>query len=86
MRKNFFKQELEDFVDEANEALKIELNKDDFEGLLKILSVLNTINEKQYTYDYMFDPLREVVDLLKQYNYDFKDSVLAQVSCDVHKS
>ncbi|XP_039947795.1 dynein beta chain, ciliary [Bactrocera tryoni] len=73
-------QELEDFVEEANEALKIELNKDDFEGLLKILSVLNTINEKQYTYDYMFDPLREVVDLLKQYNYDFKDSVLAQLN------
>lgn len=66
-------------MEEANEALKIELNKDDFEGLLKILSVLNTINEKQYTYDYMFDPLREVVDLLKQYNYDFKDIVLAQV-------
>lgn len=67
-------------MEEANVALKIELNKDDFEGLLKILSVLNTINEKQFTYDYMFDPLREVVDLLKQYNYDFKDNVLAQVS------
>lgn len=67
------------FIEDANVALKIELNKDDFDGLLKILSVLNTVNEKQFTYDYMFEPLREIVELLKTYNYEFKDNVLALV-------
>ncbi|KAL9894878.1 dynein beta chain, ciliary [Glossina fuscipes] len=73
-------RELAIFVEEANEALKIELNKDDFDGLLKILSVLNTINEKQFIYDYMFEPLREIVDLLKTYNYEFKDTELAMMT------
>lgn len=67
------------FVEDANEALKIELNKDDFDGLLKILSVLNTVNEKQFIYDYMFEPLRDIVELLKTYNFEFKDTVLAMV-------
>ncbi|XP_037954213.1 dynein beta chain, ciliary [Teleopsis dalmanni] len=73
-------KELEDFCAEANDAMKIELQKDDFDGLLKILSVLNTINEKQYFYDSMFDPLREIVEMLKGYNYEFKDTVIAQLN------
>lgn len=70
---------MEKFVEEANIALKIELNKDDFDGLIKILSVLNTINEKQYIYDYMFEPLKEIVDLLKAYNYEFGETEMTLV-------
>lgn len=66
-------------MEEANIALKIELNKDDFDGLIQILSVLNTINEKQYIYDFMFEPLKEIVDLLKTYNYEFKEEELTMV-------
>lgn len=68
------------FVEEANIALKIELNKDDFDGLIQILSILNTINEKQFIYDYMFEPLKEIVDLLKTYNYEFCEADLMMVS------
>lgn len=67
------------FVEDANAALQIELNKEDFNGLIQIMSVLNTINEKQFIYDYMFEPLKEIVDLLKNYNYEFKDTELAMV-------
>ncbi|TMW47086.1 hypothetical protein DOY81_007829 [Sarcophaga bullata] len=73
-------QELAMFVEEANVALKIELNKDDFEGLIQILSILNTINEKQFIYDYMFEPLKEIVDLLKTYNYEFDEAVLMMMT------
>ncbi|XP_044574110.1 dynein beta chain, ciliary [Drosophila ananassae] len=73
-------KELQDFVNEANIVLKIELQKDDFEGLVKILSVLNQINEKQYIYDSMFEPLKEIIDLLRLYNYEFKDTELAQIN------
>ncbi|BFF92572.1 dynein beta chain ciliary [Drosophila madeirensis] len=72
--------ELQDFVDEANIVLKVELQKDDFEGLIKILSVLNQINEKQFIYDSMFEPLKEIIDLLRLYNYEFKDTELAQIN------
>lgn len=68
-----------EFVEEANIALKIELNKDDFDGLIQILSVLNTINEKQFIYDYMFEPLKEIVDLLKTYNYEFGEKEMTMV-------
>lgn len=67
-------------MDEANVVLKIELQKDDFEGLVKILSVLNQINEKQYIYDSMFEPLKEIIDFLRLYNYEFKDTELAQIN------
>ncbi|XP_030371689.1 dynein beta chain, ciliary [Scaptodrosophila lebanonensis] len=73
-------KELQDFVDEANIVLKMELQKDDFEGLVKILSVLNQINEKQYLYDSMFEPLKEIVELLKQYNYEFDDNELTMLN------
>ncbi|XP_023292211.2 dynein beta chain, ciliary [Lucilia cuprina] len=73
-------QELAQFVEEANIALKIELNKDDFDGLIQILSVLNTINEKQFIYDYMFEPLKEIVDLLKTYNYEFGDAEMVMMA------
>uniref|UniRef100_A0A1I8PDY1 Dynein beta chain, ciliary n=1 Tax=Stomoxys calcitrans TaxID=35570 RepID=A0A1I8PDY1_STOCA len=72
--------ELDSFVKEANEALKIELTKDDLDGLIQIMSVLNTINEKQFIYDYIFEPLKEIVDLLKLYNYEFKDYELLMLN------
>lgn len=71
---------MEDFCNEAEIVLKMEVGKDDTEGLLKIMSILNTINEKQYIYDDMFDPLKAIVELLKEYEYKFPDSVIAQVS------
>ncbi|XP_073817376.1 dynein beta chain, ciliary-like [Musca autumnalis] len=72
--------ELSNFVDDANVALKMELNKDDFDGLIQIMSVLNTINEKQFIYDNMFESLKEIVDLLKTYNYEFRDTELLMLS------
>lgn len=71
---------MENFCNEAEVILKLEIDKDDTEGLLKILGILNTINEKQHIYDEMFEPLKAIVDLLKEYEYKFSDNVLAQVS------
>ncbi|XP_030080192.1 dynein beta chain, ciliary [Drosophila hydei] len=73
-------QELQDFIDDAKVVLKLELKRDDFDGLVKILSVLNQINEKQFTFDNMFDPLREIVNLLKKYGYEFRDTELLQLN------
>ncbi|XP_037911922.1 dynein beta chain, ciliary-like [Hermetia illucens] len=73
-------QELEDFIDEADAAMKMELDKDNLEGLLKIMNVLNQVNDRQYTYDYMFEPLREVVDVLRLYSYEFPEKVYQQFS------
>lgn len=70
---------MEDFIDEADAAMKMELDKDNLEGLLKIMNVLNQVNDRQYTYDYMFEPLREVVDVLRLYSYEFPEKVYQQV-------
>lgn len=71
---------MEDFIIEAEVVLKMEIDKNDTKGLLKIMSILNTINDKQYIYDDMFDPLKAIVELLKEYDYKFADNVIAQVS------
>ncbi|XP_070067151.1 dynein beta chain, ciliary [Drosophila virilis] len=73
-------QELQDFIDEAKVVLKMELKRDDFDGLVKILSVLNQINEKQFVFDNMFEPLRDIVNLLRKYGYEFKDTELLQLN------
>lgn len=58
----------------------MELKRDDFDGLVKILSILNQINEKQQKFDNMFEPIQEIVSLLIKYGYEFKDTELLQLN------
>ncbi|XP_055849033.1 dynein beta chain, ciliary [Episyrphus balteatus] len=73
-------QELEDFINEAKTTLSLELDKEDLDGLLKIMGILSAINEKQFIYDEMFEPIKEIVELLKLYSYEFPNSVLTQLT------
>lgn len=57
----------------------MKIDKENFEDLLEVMSMLNKIEEKQFIYDNMFEPLKEIVKLLKGYNYEFSDKVALQV-------
>jgi dynein heavy chain, axonemal len=69
-------QELENFISTSTNTLRLEATEEDFETLLKILSVITQIKEREVETDNMFDPLKEVVALLKTYNVDFSDKWL----------
>ncbi|XP_058455827.1 dynein beta chain, ciliary-like isoform X2 [Malaya genurostris] len=71
-------QDLEDFANECDEIFVLEAAEDDFPTLLKILSVLNKLRERENTYDNMFEPLKATVDLLKGYNVEFDENVYKQ--------
>ncbi|XP_055373637.1 dynein beta chain, ciliary [Condylostylus longicornis] len=71
-------QELDDFIAEALTILYIDLDKNDFDGLIKTIKVLQKIADNQVYYDSMFDPLKNIVKLLKSYDYAFPEKVFKQ--------
>lgn len=71
-------QELEDFIIEGTNVLQFEVTKEDFDTLLSVMSILSKIRDRSLETDRMFDPLKDTVDLLKQYNVDFDDNVYNQ--------
>lgn len=71
--------ELEKFIDESQQTLKLEATNEDFNTLLKILQVLTTIKDQEIQTDTMFEPLKAIVDLLKTYDRDFDEVVYNQV-------
>ncbi|XP_055614548.1 dynein beta chain, ciliary, partial [Uranotaenia lowii] len=68
-------QELEEFANECDEIFLLEVEEEDFPTLLKILSALNKLKEREATYDNMFEPLKQTVELLKNYNVEFDELV-----------
>lgn len=69
---------LEDFIQQSTESLKQEATKEDSVKLLKILKTIGSINDREYQTDTMFDPLKEIVDLLNSYDISFDDYVMNQ--------
>ena len=68
-------KELEDFVNESTESLNQEATNEDAVTLLKILKTIGIINERQEATDKMFEPLKQIVDLLSSYDMYFDDYV-----------
>ncbi|XP_055624152.1 dynein beta chain, ciliary-like isoform X4 [Toxorhynchites rutilus septentrionalis] len=70
--------ELQEFANECDEIFILEAAEEDFPTLLKILSALNKLKERENMYDNMFEPLKATVDLLKGYNVEFDEIVYKQ--------
>ena len=71
-------KELEDFIVRSTESLKQEATKEDSVTLLKILKTIGSINDREFQTDNMFDPLKEIVDMLTSYDMSFDDFVMNQ--------
>lgn len=76
----FFFQELEDFVADAVKILGTDVDKDNLNELLEVMGMLNKIEERQLETDRMFEPLKDIVQMLKEYNYEFENTIYMQVS------
>jgi len=73
-------KELEDFIVNSPQVLRQNITEDDFEILLSIMSVLTQIRDREKDTDYMFVPLREIVDMLKAYNVEFPKLIYNQLN------
>ncbi|KAJ8713922.1 hypothetical protein PYW08_007542 [Mythimna loreyi] len=72
--------DLEAFIAYASKALAVELADDDYEGLLKVMGVLNEVRAKMDAdTDHMFEPLRDIIDVLKEYGVDFPEETYEQL-------
>ncbi|XP_068619246.1 dynein beta chain, ciliary-like [Battus philenor] len=72
--------ELEKFIEYAVKELSVELGEDDYEGLLKVMQVLNEVKAKQDAgTEQMFEPLRDIIYMLKEYGVEFSEEAYDQL-------
>lgn len=71
--------ELENFIAEAVAAMQVQLDEDDYDGLLKVMGYLFKVKERQPVTDYMFEPLQKIIDLLKEYGVEFPEEIHVQL-------
>lgn len=72
--------DLEEFIAYATKELSVELGEDDYDGLLKVMGVLNEVRAKMDAgTDQMFEPLRDIMYVLKEYGVEFPDETYEQV-------
>lgn len=72
-------EELESFIIEATAAMQVELTEDDYDGLLKVMGYLMKVKDRQDTTDLMFEPLKEIIDLLRNYGVEFPEEIHVQL-------
>ena len=71
--------ELNNFIDRSDEALMSQVHEGDYDGLIKVMEFLSLVANRQKATDTMFDPLQEVIDLLRQYGMAIPNESLAQL-------
>lgn len=71
--------ELENFIKEAIAAMQTPLTEDDYDGLLKVMGYLFKVKERQLETDTMFEPLKEIMELLKEYGVEFGEETYVQL-------
>lgn len=72
-------QELEDFCEKAHAMMTDPFEKDDLKSLLKVMDLLTKIEERTLATDQMFGPLKDIVQMLKEYQFVFSSKVYTQV-------
>lgn len=72
-------QELEDFCERAYKIMSAPLEKDDLKSLLRVMALLVEIEERTLATDRMFGPLKDIVQMLKEYQFTFSSKVYTQV-------
>ncbi|XP_039284796.1 dynein beta chain, ciliary [Nilaparvata lugens] len=65
--------ELAKFVEEADVGLMKPLTEGDYDGLVTVMGYLMQVKERQMTTDYMFEPLRDIIELVKTYDLEFPE-------------
>lgn len=72
--------DLEKFIAYATKELTVELAEDDYEGLLRVMGVLNEVRAKADAgAEMMFEPLRDIIYVLKEYGVEFPEETYEQV-------
>ena len=72
--------ELNDFIEKADEGLMVSVQEGDYDALINVMQILQTVKEKQATTDTMFEPLKEIIELLKGYGVVIPEESVVQLT------
>jgi len=72
-------QELNAFVASSQETLQLCIARQDFEALLRVLSVMAEIRQREPYADNVFKPLKDIMALLKTYNVEYEAQLLRNI-------
>ena len=56
-----------------------QVKEDDYDGLVKVMEFLKVVKEKQLTTDTMFDPLGNIIEMLRGYGVVIPEESLVQL-------
>jgi dynein heavy chain len=71
--------DLNNFIEKADEGLMQQVKEDDYDGLVKVMEFLKVVKEKQLTTDTMFDPLGNIIEMLRGYGVVIPEESLVQL-------
>lgn len=67
--------DLANFIRRADEQLLQQVAEGDYDGLVNIMAYLLNVKERAVTTDEMFEPMQEIINLLKFYDMDIPEEV-----------
>ncbi|XP_070790567.1 dynein axonemal heavy chain 9 [Pituophis catenifer annectens] len=71
--------DLEEFAKIAEKGLNKKLEKGDYEGLVEVMGQLMAVKDRQSNTDEMFEPLKQTIELLKNYEQELPGDVYRQL-------
>ena len=69
-------QDMANFIDVVERELIQEVKEGDYDNLIRVMRVLLSVREKQPQYDGIFEPLTDVIKLLKEFNVEIPEQSL----------
>lgn len=63
----------------TKKGLDVTVNEGDYDGLVGVMHHLIAVKDRQANTDAMFEPLKQMIELLKTYNQEMSDDVHQQL-------
>ena len=73
-------QELHNFIERADEVLLTQVHEGDYESLIKVMEFLKLVKDKQKEHDELFEPLTDIIKILRQYDVVVPEASIVQLN------
>ena len=73
-------QELDAFIERADEVLLTQVHEGDYDGLIKVMEFLKLVRDRTRENDEMFEPLKDIKKLLRQYGVIVPEASVVQLN------
>ena len=76
--------DLAQFIEVSQAILTRPVADDDYEGLVECIEQLSAVKERTAATDEMFEPLKDTIELLRQYGQELPEEVHDQLQVRAH--